>query len=166
MSTSSAQKTNPTGLQQGDKAPDFTLPVAEGESVSLKDFKGQNIVLYFYPKDSTPGCTTEAQDFRDLKDEFEKQNTVILGVSRDDLKSHAKFTEKQDINFPLGSDEAGQVCEDYGVWVEKNMYGRKYMGIQRATFLIDQNGTIARIWPKVKVKGHAAEVLEAVKELA
>lgn len=123
------------------------------------------MVIYFYPKDATPGCTIEANDFKNLKAEFDAAHTVILGVSKDSCASHDKFVAKQGLNFALISDEEGNMCEDYGVWIEKNMYGKKYMGIQRATFLVNAEGNIAQIWPKVKVAGHAEEVLEAAKNL-
>lgn len=154
------------GLQIGDAAPTIALPTngdANFDSAALKGEK--NLVVYFYPKDATPGCTTEAQNFRDLKDQFDAQDTVIIGISKDSCASHDKFVAKQNLNFHLASDEEGDVCERYGVWVEKNMYGKKYMGIQRATFLIAKDGTIAHIWPKVKVDGHAQAVLEAAAEL-
>jgi len=154
------------GLNIGDKAPVFALPTDAGDEVSLAQFEGkQNVVLYFYPKDDTPGCTTEAKDFRDLHEAFAAADTVVIGVSKDDVKSHDKFKAKHALPFMLASDAEGDVCERYGVWVEKNMYGKKYMGIQRATFLIDRQGTITQIWPKVKVDNHAQEVLEAAKAL-
>lgn len=149
----------------GQKAPDFSLPVSEDKTVSLSDFAGQNVVLYFYPKDMTPGCTTEAQDFRDAKEQFAAANTVVIGVSRDSLARHVKFTEKYDLNFLLGSDESGDVCEAYGVWQEKKLYGKTFMGIVRATFLIDGKGLVQAVWPKVRVKGHVSAVLEAVSAL-
>ncbi len=149
--------------QVGDVAPEFSLPNAKGETVSLSDFKGKNVVLYFYPKDDTPGCTTEGKDFRDLKQEFDHANTVIIGVSKCSTKKHDTFACKYDFNFDLLSDEYGDVCERYGVWIEKSMYGKKYMGIQRATFLINGEGKIAQSWPKVSVKDHARHVLEAAK---
>ena len=152
-------------LNIGDNAPIFDLPTDGSGNVSLQELRGKNVVLYFYPKDDTPGCTIEAKDFRDLKAEFENANTVMIGVSKDSEEKHCKFIEKHSLNFTLASDENGTTCEDYGVWVEKNMYGKKYMGIQRATFLIDSEGKIAQIWPKVKVDGHAAEVLEAAKNI-
>ena len=145
-------------------APDFTLETADGPK-SLADFAGQNLVLYFYPKDMTSGCTTQAQTFRDLKGAFDAANTRILGVSKDSMKRHDKFTQKEELTFLLGSDEDGPVCEAYGVWVEKSMYGKKYMGIERSTFLINASGEIAQEWRKVKVKGHVEEVLEAAKAL-
>lgn len=152
-------------LDTGDKAPNFNLPVNGGGNLSLKDLKGKTVVMYFYPKDMTPGCTTEAQDFRDLIKQFDKAGAVVVGVSKDSVKRHDNFVEKQSLPFKLISDEDGSLCEDFGVWVEKNMYGRKYMGIQRATFVIDAKGVIRHVWPKVKVKGHADEVLEIVKSL-
>ena len=152
-------------LDVGQKAPDFTLTVDGGETMKLSALKGQNVVLYFYPKDDTSGCTAEACAFRDMMPKFKKMNAVVIGVSRDSLQKHDKFKTKYELNFPLGSDEDGKVTEAYGVWVEKSMYGRKYMGIERSTFLIDGNGKIARIWSKVKVPGHADEVLAAVKAL-
>lgn len=149
----------------GSPAPDFTLATQGNGSVTLSKLKGQKVVLYFYPKDDTPGCTIEAKDFRDLMGDFKKANTVIIGLSKDDVKSHDKFVEKFCLPFTLASDTDGAVCEAYGTWVEKSMYGKKYMGIDRVTFLIDATGKIAQIWPKVKVEGHAAEVLEAAKGL-
>jgi peroxiredoxin Q/BCP len=151
--------------QAGQKAPDFTMPTDGGGTVSLKSLKGKKLVLYFYPKDDTPGCTTEAKDFRDLHAEFEAAGIVIIGVSKDDVKKHEKFKTKHCLPFALGSDAEGNVCEAYGTWQEKSMYGRKYMGVQRSTFLIDSNGTIAHVWPKVSVTGHAKEVLEAANAL-
>ncbi len=152
-------------LDVGQEAPHFSLPISDDETVTLDSLKGKKVVLYFYPKDSTPGCTKQACGFTEQLPNFEAVNATVIGVSKDSLKSHDKFTAKYDLNIILGSDESGTVCEDYGVWVEKNMYGRKYMGIQRATFLIDGNGMIQKIWSKVKVKDHVADVLEAVKAL-
>ena len=152
-------------VELGDKAPDFTLPADGGGKVSLKDLRGKTVVLYFYPKDDTPGCTTEACAFRDSLPDFSKVKAAIIGVSRDGTASHEKFKKKFKLPFPLASDEDGKVCEAYGVWVEKSMYGRKYMGIERATFLIDEKGVVRAIWRKVKVGGHAEEVLAAVKGL-
>jgi len=152
-------------LEAGDKAPDFNLPVNGDGMLSSKDLRGKTVVMYFYPKDMTPGCTTEAQNFRDRFKDFENAGAVVLGVSKDSVKRHDKFVEKQELPFQLVSDENGTLCEDYGVWVEKNMYGRKYMGIQRATFVIDAKGVIRHVWPKVKVKDHADAVLEVVKSL-
>lgn len=152
-------------LDVGDKAPNFSLPTDGGGTLSLKDLKGKVTVLYFYPKDSTPGCTTEAQDFRDLAKDFEKAGARVVGVSKDSVKRHDNFKEKQALPFALISDEGGTLCEDFGVWQLKKNYGREYMGIVRATFVVDAKGKIVHVWPKVKVKGHAAEVLEAVRGL-
>ncbi len=156
-----------TDLKAGDTAPAFSMP-GSGDSgdLSLADFAGRYLVLYFYPKDSTPGCTTEAIDFTSLKDEFSALNADIIGVSRDSLKKHENFIAKKDLGIVLGADLDGTVTEDYGVWVEKSMYGKTYMGIQRATFLIGPDGNIAEVWPKVRVKGHAAAVLERLRELS
>lgn len=152
-------------LKVGDKAPAFSLKTDGGGKVSLSGLKGRNVVLYFYPKDDTSGCTAEACAFRDNLPKFGKLDAVVIGVSRDSAESHDKFKTKHKLNFTLGSDDTGKVTEDYGVWVEKSMYGRKYMGIERATFLIDGKGRIAAIWRKVKVAGHVDEVLKAVKAL-
>ena len=151
-------------LNEGDRAPDFNLPGTAGD-VSLAKLKGKNVVLYFYPKDDTPGCTLEGKDFSSIKEKFADANTVILGISKDSVDSHDKFCAKHDIGIPLISDEDGATTEAYGVWVEKNMYGKKYMGIERTTFLIDGNGKIAKIWKKVKVEGHANDVLNAAQSL-
>ena len=147
----------------GKKVPDFTLPATGGKDLKLSKLKGQNVVLYFYPKDDTPGCTLEGQDFRDLHAKFKRRNAVILGVSRDSLKSHDKFCGKFGFQFDLLSDEDEKVCTLFGVMKEKNMYGKKVWGIERSTFLIDARGVLVREWRKVQVKGHAAEVLEALK---
>lgn len=150
----------------GSRAPAFTLPAVPGGKVRLSQFKGEkNVVLYFYPRDNTPGCTTEACDFRDSLAQFDRSDTVVLGVSPDSTSSHEKFAEKYSLPFPLLSDEDQKVCEKYGVWVEKKNYGKTYMGVQRATFLIDKAGKVAAVWPKVKVQGHVDEVAEALKEL-
>jgi thioredoxin-dependent peroxiredoxin len=146
----------------GEKAPDFTLPADDGRPVSLNGFQGKKVVLYFYPKDDTPGCTKEACSFRDNLARVTTKGAIVLGVSRDDAKSHMKFKDKYDLNFPLLSDVDGKVTTAYGVWKKKNMYGREYFGIERTTFLIDEGGKIARIWPKVKVEGHTDEVLAAL----
>ena len=155
-------------LDNGDTAPDFELPV-EGldgrDTLSLSDYRGQPVVLYFYPKDNTPGCTLEAQDFRDLHDVFRKLGAEVLGISRDSVSSHAKFREKQDLNFPLVSDPDEIACRSYKVIKEKKMYGRTSMGVERSTFLIDGNGKIAHAWRGVKVKGHAQKVLETLQSL-
>ncbi len=149
----------------GKTAPDFTLPSTTGENISLKQFKGKKtVVLYFYPKDETPGCTREACDFRDTFAEFEKHNTVILGVSTDGMESHQHFREKQHLPFPLLADEDASVSKMYGVYKQKNLYGKKSMGIERTTFVIDRTGRIAQIYPKVKVEGHVADLLEFVRE--
>ncbi len=160
-----ATKSAAASLNVGDKAPAFDMAASNDSRVSLEGLSGKNIVLYFYPKDDTPGCTIEAKDFRDMIKDFDKANTVIIGVSKDSVKSHDKFKEKYCLPFTLGADEDGSVCEAYGVWVEKSMYGKKYMGIQRATFLIDGKGVLRNVWPKVSVDGHAKEVLEAAKAL-
>jgi len=149
-------------LTIGSSAPDFTAVSNTGETITLSQFRGQYVVLYFYPKDDTPGCTKEACGFRDALLDFSDANAIVLGVSRDDTASHAKFVKKFDLNFPLLADTEGTITEAYGVWVEKSMYGKKYMGIERTTFLIDKNGKISQVWPKVKVDGHAAEVLQAI----
>jgi len=152
-------------LAAGDKAPGFTLPGAGGGDRKLADFKGRKLVLYFYPKDDTPGCTQEAIDFNRLKKDFEKAGAAIVGVSPDPVKSHDKFRTKHKLDVDLLSDESKAMLESYGVWTEKSMYGRKYMGVERTTFLIDAQGRIARVWNKVKVPGHAAEVLAAARAL-
>ena len=149
----------------GSLAPEFALQSDAHGLVSLSKYRGSNIVLYFYPKDDTPGCTREACSFQDNKNKLMDANAVVIGVSPDDVASHAKFRNKYSLDFVLGADEDRKVCEDYGVWVEKNNYGKKYMGVQRATFLIDRNGCIAYVWPKVSVDGHTEEVLEAVSRL-
>lgn len=152
-------------LKEGMKAPAFTAEATGGETISLGDFKGKTVVLYFYPKDSTPGCTREACAFRDAQAQMKKLGAVVLGVSRDSLKSHESFAAKQELNFPLLSDPDRKIIEAYGVWKEKSMYGKTSMGIERSTFLIDGEGRIRRIWRKVKVDGHDEEVLAAIKEI-
>ena len=149
----------------GKNAPDFEMPTDGEGSVSLKELKGKKVVLYFYPKDDTPGCTTEACGFRDNLAAFNGADAVVIGVSKDSPKSHDKFKQKHGLTFTLASDVDGKVCEAYGTWVEKSMYGRKYMGIDRATFLIDRKGVLRREWRKVKVSGHVAEVLDAAEAL-
>jgi len=149
-------------LEIGTNAPAFALPRDGGETVSLESLKGKKVVLYFYPKDNTPGCTTEGLEFTALKDQFDAKNTVVFGISKDSVKKHENFCKKFDFTIGLLSDENGQMCEDYGVWQEKQMYGKTYMGINRATYLLDEAGVITAVWPKVKAKGHAAEVLEAI----
>ena len=152
-------------LQVGDKAPDFNAPSDGGDTLKLSKLKGRKVVLYFYPKDDTPGCTAEACDFRDNLAGFAKAKAEIIGVSRDSAASHDKFKKKYDLPFSLVSDLDGKITEAYGTWVEKSMYGRKYMGIERATFLIDDKGVIRQIWRKVKVGGHIDEVRAAIKAL-
>jgi peroxiredoxin Q/BCP len=152
-------------LTVGAEAPDFTLPASGGATVALKDLRGKAVVLYFYPKDDTPGCTREAIDFNRLRKAFAEAGAEILGVSPDGVASHDKFKAKHSLDFPLAADEEKGMLEAYGVWAEKSMYGRKYMGVERTTVLIDRDGRIARVWNKVKVEGHADEVLEAAKAL-
>jgi len=149
----------------GAPAPDFRLATDGGGSVSLADFRGRKLAIYFYPKADTPGCTLEAMDFNRLRPEFERAGTAILGVSADPMKAQDKFKAKYGLAFPLGSDPAHEMLEAFGVWGEKNMYGRKYMGALRATYLIGKDGRVARVWPTVKVAGHAEEVLEAARAL-
>lgn len=148
-------------LDVGQKAPDFTLQANGGSEVSLSDFAGKKVIVYFYPKDATPGCTKQACGFRDHKSQFNSKGVTIIGISKDSVKSHDKFVDKENLNFILASDEDGSACENYGVWVEKSMYGKKYMGIERSTFLIDEAGHIEKVWRKVKVPGHVEEVLAA-----
>jgi peroxiredoxin Q/BCP len=152
-------------LEPGEKAPAFSLKDDQGKTVKLSEYKGKPIVLYFYPKDDTPGCTKEACAFRDASDQLKKLGAVVLGVSPDGVASHAKFRDKFKLNFPLLADEEHAVAEAYGAWREKNMYGKKSMGIQRSTYLIDSKGKIAKVWKRVQVEGHDAEVLEALQEL-
>lgn len=149
----------------GDNAPNFTLKVSNDKDLKLSDFKGKYLILYFYPKDDTPGCTLEAKDFQSLQEEFAALNAEIIGVSKDSLASHDKFCNKYGLTFHLGSDFEGDTCEKYGVWGEKSMFGKKYMGINRATFLIDTEGKVAFIWPSVSPMNHAREVLTKLKEL-
>ncbi|MFT6073579.1 MAG: peroxiredoxin Q/BCP [Yoonia sp.] len=148
-----------------DAAPDINLPRDGGEIAKLSDFAGKKVVLYFYPKDDTPGCTKEAIGFTDMVKDFAAADTVIVGVSKDSVKKHDKFVAKHDLKIALLSDEDGDVCERYGTWVEKSMYGKSYMGIERATYLIGTNGKIAQVWRKVRVPGHVEEVLEAARAL-
>ncbi len=152
-------------LSVGDKAPAFTLPRDGGENVALKDYRGKWLVLYFYPKDSTPGCTKQAIAFSENQSRFRRAGAEILGVSKDSVKRHENFIAKQELKIPLASDESGEMLEKYGVWVLKKLYGREYMGIERRTFLIDPKGVIREIWPKVKVANHAEAVLDALKAL-
>lgn len=151
-------------LEVGKKAPDFTLTDQNGKKISLKDLKGKKVVLYFYPKDNTSGCTKEACNFRDDFPKFKKSETVILGVSPDSVSSHKKFAEKFDLPFSLLADEDKKVVQLYDVWKEKSMYGKKYMGVERTTFIIDENGKIRQIFNKVKVDGHNEEVMKALKD--
>ncbi len=152
-------------MQEGQKIVAFDMPTDTVGNVSNESLMGSPYVVYFYPKDSTPGCTNEAKDFTTLKSEFDALGVKIIGVSKDSLKRHENFRKKQELDVILASDEGTEFCEAFGVWVEKNMYGRKYMGIERATFLIDAEGTVRNVWRKVKVKGHADAVLEAAKAL-
>ncbi len=152
-------------LSEGDPVPDVSLEGMEGQKISPVDFRGQKLVLYFYPKDDTSGCTREAQDFTALAEEFERSGTWILGVSKDDARKHRKFIDKYELKVPLATDPDGSVCEAFGTWIQKSMYGRKYMGIERATFLVDRDGVVQRVWRNVKVPGHAEEVLAAAREL-
>ena len=151
-------------LQHGDKAPDFDLPTDTGR-VSLSALKGKNVVLYFYPKDDTAGCTSEALQFSSEVEEFQKLGAVIIGVSKDSVASHAKFRAKHDLTIELAADPMGDIVEAYGAWVEKSMYGRKYMGIDRSTFLIDREGVVREVWRKVKVPGHIKAVMNAAKAI-
>ena len=152
-------------VELGDKAPDFSLPTDGAGNVTLSKLSGKKVVLYFYPKDDTSGCTAEACGFRDSFPDYGGTGAVVIGISKDSVASHDKFKKKHDLPFILASDTGGDVCEKYGVWVEKSMYGRKYMGIERATFLIDGAGTVRGAWRKVRVPGHVAEVLTAARAL-
>ncbi|NBO17871.1 MAG: peroxiredoxin [Proteobacteria bacterium] len=165
--TTTAAKKKTAELTVGMKAPDFAVAFDSSSSgnITSESLKGKHKVIYFYPKDDTPGCTQEAKEFRDTIAEFEKAGAVIIGVSRDSVKSHDSFKEKYCLPFPLASDESGEMCEAYGTWVEKSMYGKTYMGVERSTFLVDKNGTLRQIWRKVKVDGHVQDVLAAVKAL-
>ena len=154
-----------SGLKAGESAPDFTLPTDSNNHISLSSLKGKKVVLYFYPKDDTPGCTKEACGFNEALQSFKSLNAQIIGVSKCSPAKHDKFKAKYGLNFALASDEDGKVCEAYGTWIEKSMYGRKYMGIERATFLIDEQGKIAQIWHNVKVPGHVDEVKAAITAL-
>ena len=153
----------PATIEVGKKAPAFTLESSDGGSVKLADLAGKTVVLYFYPRDNTPGCTVEAQEFRDAVPALKKLGAIVLGVSKDSIASHVKFRDKFELSFPLLSDPDGKVLESYGAWGEKSMYGKKMMGIIRSTVLVGKDGKIARHWPKVSVKGHVAAVLEAVQ---
>lgn len=150
-------------LKPGDKAPDFNLVSDEGKNISLKDLKGKKVILYFYPKDDTSGCTAEACSFRDNIKILEKKNAIVIGVSKDNTKSHQKFKKKYDLPFTLLSDENLDMLKEYDVWKEKSMYGRKYMGVERTTYIIDEKGKIQDIFNKVKVDGHTQEVLKKLK---
>ncbi len=152
-------------VEPGQTAPDFTLPTDGGKTLSLSELRGKKVILYFYPKDDTSGCTAEACGFRDALPDFSQADAVILGLSKDSVKKHDKFKAKHELPFTLLSDEEGTVCAAYDTWVEKSMYGRKYMGIERATFLIDEEGVVRQVWRKVKVPGHVDAVLKAVQEL-
>tara|TARA_B100001123_G_C15164571_1_gene968862 strand:+ start:211 stop:684 length:474 start_codon:yes stop_codon:yes gene_type:complete len=154
-----------TKCKIGNKLPTFSFSLSNDKIIKTKDLLGKKHILYFYPKDNTPGCTTEAKDFSAKIKEFNKLKTEIIGISKDSIKTHKNFIKKQDLKILLASDEEGKILEKFGVWVEKNMYGRKYMGIQRSTFLIDEKLKIIFIWEKVKVKGHVDEVLEKIREL-
>lgn len=149
-------------LKEGDKAPDFTAPDQNGNVHSLADYHGKQLVLYFYPKDMTSGCTVQACDFRDNLARIRTHGAEVLGVSPDSVKSHGKFVEKESLNFPLLADEEKKMVQDYGVWKEKSMYGKKYMGVERTTFIVGPEGTITKIFPKVKVPGHVQEVIDAL----
>ncbi len=149
-------------IKEGSKAPAFSLPSSEGREISLSDFEDQTVILYFYPKDDTPGCTQEACDFRDSFKKFQKQKAVILGISADSVAAHQKFSGKYKLPFPLLSDESKEIIKKYGVWKEKSMYGKKYMGIERTTVVIAPKGKVAKIFPKVKVTGHIDEVIKSL----
>jgi thioredoxin-dependent peroxiredoxin len=151
--------------ETGQPAPPVVLPGDAGETVDLARFAGRTVVLYFYPKDDTSGCTTQAVEFSARREAFDALGAVVIGISRDSIDSHRKFKSKHDLAMPLLSDETGETCERYGVWVEKSMYGRKYMGIERSTFLVDPSGTIRQIWRKVKVPGHVDAVLAAIRQM-
>ena len=152
-------------IEVGNKAPDVALKSDQGKQIKLRDYLGKPVVLYFYPKDDTPGCTKQACAFRDRKAELAALGTVVLGVSADSVESHVKFRDKYELNFPLLADTEHKVAEEYGAWREKNMYGKKSMGIQRSTFLIDLAGNVAKVWKRVQVEGHDNQVLQAVQEL-
>lgn len=154
-----------TDLTVGATAPDFTLPANDGKTISLSDYAGRYLVLYFYPRDDTPGCTTEAKGFTASKSEFDALDADILGISKDTVAKHDKFIAKHDLAIDLGSDESGEMIDAYGVWVEKKMYGKTYMGIERATYLIDPKGKVAHVWRKVRVKNHVEDVLNTLRDL-
>lgn len=150
-------------VSKGSKAPDFKIQIDDGNTFELSDYRGQKVVIYFYPKDNTPGCTTEACDFRESIGQFNQLNCKVIGISRDSVAKHAKFKEKYNLNFPLGADEDGTVCQLYGVWVEKSMFGKKYYGINRTTFLIDEQGIVAHDWPNVSVSTHIKDILAVLQ---
>lgn len=152
-------------LEIGDKVPDFNVPTDSNDHISLSDYRGKTLVLYFYPKDDTSGCTKQACAFRDDLSRFNEMNCCVVGVSKDSVKKHDKFKNKYDLNFPLLSDEGNDICERYGVWKEKSMYGKTYMGIERTTFLIDDNGVIQKIWRKVKVNDHIEDILSTLSAI-
>jgi peroxiredoxin Q/BCP len=154
-----------TNLNVGDLAPEFSLPADNNKTISLSDYTGKKLILYFYPKDDTPGCTKEACEFQDSLSILSNKKVEVLGVSKDSVAKHNKFKEKYNLEFPLIADEETELCQKYGVWKEKSMYGKKYMGIERSTFLIDEKGIIRQIWTKVKVKGHVEDVLQTALEL-
>lgn len=147
----------------GSKAPDFKINIDDGTNFTLSDYLGQKVIVYFYPKDNTPGCTTEACDFRESIAQFNQLNCKVLGISRDSVATHVKFKEKYNLNFPLGADEDGTVCQLYGVWVQKSMFGKKYFGVNRATFLIDEDGIVKHIWPNVSVSSHIKDILTVLQ---
>jgi peroxiredoxin Q/BCP len=149
-------------IEAGQPAPDFSLPDQDGNTVTLASLRGKPVVLYFYPKDDTPGCTRQACAFRDARDDYREAGAEVIGVSPDGVKSHGKFAAKFDLNFPILADEGAAVCTLYGVWKEKSMYGKTYMGVERTTFVIDPSGVVAKVFPKVKVDGHADAVLKAI----
>lgn len=152
-------------LEIGDTAPDFSLPATDGQTISLSALKGKTVVVYFYPKDDTPGCTQQACDLRDNINQLKSRNMEVIGISKDSVDSHETFRKKFSLSFPLASDESGNVCEAYKAWGEKSMFGKKYMGIIRSTFLIDQHGIIQKIWRNVKVDKHIGDILEASENL-
>ena len=155
-----------SNLEIGATAPEFSIEIEEGKWLKLSELRGKNVVLFFYPKDNTPGCTMEAKDFNSLLSEFNSLNVEVIGISKDNLKSHEKFRGKYDLKMKLGADTEGAMCQDYRVWAQKSMFGKKYMGINRTTFLIDKNGKIAYIWPKISVLGHAKKVLSKIEEIS
>lgn len=153
-------------IAEGQTAPDFTLPDQRGEDVTLSALRGKPVVLYFYPRDDTPGCTTQACAFRDARADYEAAGATVLGVSPDDVKSHARFAEKHGLEFTLLADAGAKVCGAYGVWKEKSLYGRTFLGVERTTFVIDRDGVVRKVFPRVKVNGHAGAVLDAIRALS